>query len=78
MLTMVFMQRLIEQDPSIMIISLKNANAHDAAKKAVIKSGFKPISVDSLPDEIFDGPSDRHTYTAYMYSHAEIMSFARE
>ncbi len=77
MLTTVFMQRLIEQDPSITIISLKNANAHEAAKKAVVKSGFKPINVDSLPDEIFDGPADRHTYTAYVYNYAEVKALAR-
>ena len=76
-LTAVFMQSLIESNSSITIISLKNASAHESAKKGIVKSGFKPISVDELPDEIFDGAGQREEYTAYAYNYEEVKGLAR-
>ncbi len=76
-LTAVFMQTLIESNPSITIISLKNANAHESAKSGIIKSGFRPISVDELPDEIFNSTGKREDYTAYAYNYEEVKELER-
>jgi N-acetylglutamate synthase-like GNAT family acetyltransferase len=76
-LTSAFVQRLIEQDPHITIISLKNSNASEAAKKAVLKSGFCKIDVNELPDEIFDGPTSRDQYAAYAFNYSEVKALAR-